>query len=198
MQPCYIESLIVIYAGEYRSSEQKEYVMSNNKAKKNQQFIADAIVNYFDRNDWAYQHAPEHCAFTGEIRINGPLGSVNFIVFADDDAAVCYHILPFSASTKERSLLAEYLTRVNFKLNRGTFELDFDDGEIRFKNRISLADIKANGDDDISFLLYLGCSMIEQFSPGILAVSFLKKTPEEAYLDCINSATKQTETPEEN
>ena len=172
--------------------------MNNKKTKENQQFIANAIINYFDRNDWTYRHDPENNSYSGEICINGPLGSVNFVVFADNDAAVCYHMLPFSASVKERRLLAEYLARVNISLYRGAFELDFTDGEIRFKNRISLADIKANGDDDISFLLCLGCSMIEQFSPGILAVFFGKRTPEEAYINCMNAAAERSETSAEN
>ena len=105
--------------------------MNNKKTKENQQFIANAIINYFDRNDWTYRHDPENNSYSGEICINGPLGSVNFVVFADNDAAVCYHMLPFSASVKERRLLAEYLARVNISLYRGAFELDFTDGEIR-------------------------------------------------------------------
>ena len=32
--------------------------------------------------------------------------------------------------------MAEYLTRANFGLNIGNFEMDFDDGEVRYKTSI--------------------------------------------------------------
>lgn len=156
--------------------------MSNNFTNKNRKFIINELKNYFDSNDWTCEYDAEKHLFTGEISLEGPLSNVTFIVFAGDDHAVCYHILPFSASLKERPQQAEFLTRVNCNLLRGYFEMDFEDGEIRYKHRISLADIKADI-EEISYMLFLGCSMIEQYSPGIIAISF-GKTPEEAYLDC--------------
>lgn len=157
--------------------------MSKNSAYENQQFITDELKNFFDSDNWIYEYNDENKVFTGEISIDGPISSVTFIVFAYTDHAVCYHVLPFSASNKERSLQAEYLTRINYNLARGCFEMNFEDGVIRYKHRISLADIRDNSFEEISYMLYLGCSMLEQYSPGIVGISF-GKTPEEAYLEC--------------
>ena len=64
--------------------------------------------------------------------------------------------------------------------------MDFSDGEIRFKHRISLADIKEDSFKAISYLVCFGCGMIEQYGSGIAAISF-GKNPEEAYLECAAS-----------
>ncbi|MBR1953062.1 MAG: YbjN domain-containing protein [Lentisphaeria bacterium] len=157
--------------------------MSKDSPNENLLFIVNELKNYFDSNDWMYEYDAERQCFTGGISLDGPLGSTNFIVFAHEDHAVCYHILPVSAKIKERPLQAEFLTRVNYNLARGCFEMDFSDGEIRYKHRISLADIKENSSEEISDMVYLGCFMLEQYGPGIVAISF-GRTPEEAYLDC--------------
>lgn len=160
--------------------------MSQDSANENQQFIVDELKNYFDSHDWNYEYDDENKVFSGGISIDGPLDSVKFFVFVHENHAVCYHILPLSASSGERPLQAEFITRVNYDLARGNFEMDFRDGEIRYKHRISLADIRDNSFTEISYMLCLGCGMIEQYSPGIVAISF-GKTPEEAYLECANN-----------
>ena len=160
--------------------------MSQNSTNENLQFIVDEIKNYFDSNDWKYEFDDENNVFSGGISVDGPLSSVSFFIFVHEDHAVCYHIPPLKASAKERPAQAEFFTRVNYNLARGCFEMDFSDGEIRYKHRISLADIRDNSFDEISYMICLGCSMIEQYSPGIVAISF-GKNPEEAYLECANS-----------
>lgn len=157
--------------------------MSDNNISADQQFIIDELAAYFDNDNWNYEYHEDNQVFTGEISLDGPLGSVKFVMFANEDHAVCYHILPITARPQERPAQAEFLTRVNYNLAQGSFQLDFSDGEIRYKHRASLADLRANSYESISYLLGLGCSMIEQYSPGIVAISF-GQSPEKAYLKC--------------
>ena len=160
--------------------------MSKKSENKSWQFIVDEIKNYFDSDDWVYEYDDENKVFSGGISIDGPLSNVTFYIFVHEDHAVCFHILPFNASPKERPAQAEFLTRANYNLTRGCFEMDFSDGEIRFKHRISLADIKEDSFKAISYLVCFGCGMIEQYGSGIAAISF-GKNPEEAYLECAAS-----------
>ena len=75
--------------------------------------------------------------------------------------------------------MAEYLTRANFNLRNGNFELNMSDGEIRFKTYVhtgaSTPDM--NAARQAIFLPFL---MIDRYGDGIIDVLFGFKTPREA------------------
>jgi hypothetical protein len=49
-----------------------------------------------------------------------------------------YSVFPTNAPEERRAALAELLTRANFGLYLGNFEMDWDDGEIRFKTSVAV------------------------------------------------------------
>ncbi len=51
----------------------------------------------------------------------------------DEDGFTVYTVFPVKAPEEKRGAVAAFLTRANYGLILGSFELDFDDGEIRFK-----------------------------------------------------------------
>lgn len=61
----------------------------------------------------------------------------------------------------------------------GNFELNFDDGEIRYKTSI---DVKNNflNSETIKQLVYTNVRMMDQYLPGITSVISGKMSPEEA------------------
>jgi len=52
-----------------------------------------------------------------------------------------YSGYPQKASSGARRAMAEFLTRANHGLSVGNFELDLDDGAVRFKTSVELADV---------------------------------------------------------
>ena len=74
-----------------------------------------------------------------------------------------------NAPGERMAAVAEFITRANYGLIIGNFELDFSDGEIRYKtsldvegDRLSQALIKQ--------LVYTNVLTMDQYLPGILAV----------------------------
>jgi hypothetical protein len=65
--------------------------------------------------------------------------------------------------------LAEFITRTNYGLIVGNFEMDFADGEIRYKTSIDI-----DGDEltseIIKHLVYANVTMMDEYLPGIIAV----------------------------
>lgn len=49
-----------------------------------------------------------------------------------------YSLVPWTAAADKLAAFAEAITRINYGLPVGNFELDYDDGEIRFKTAINL------------------------------------------------------------
>lgn len=75
--------------------------------------------------------------------------------------------------------MAEYLTRANYGLRDGNFELDFSDGEIRYKVFHSSID-GVPSKELIKNAVYIGLWMLERYGNGLLSVMFGIQTPAEA------------------
>jgi len=91
---------------------------------------------------------------------------------------VFYSILLTPAPVAKRNAIAEFLTRANYGMTIGNFELDFNDGEIRFKTSIDVEGDRL-APALIKRLVYTNVAMMDEYLPGIKAV-MEGETPEEA------------------
>jgi hypothetical protein len=58
----------------------------------------------------------------------------------DPPRLAIYSVYPDQTDPEARSEVAELLTRLNYGMYIGNFELDLDDGSVRFKTSLELAD----------------------------------------------------------
>ncbi len=75
--------------------------------------------------------------------------------------------------------VAEYLTRANYGLTIGNFELDFSDGEVRYKVTNFCGDIDLD-QEVIDRQVGCGYSMMDRYFPGIMKVMYSGVSPEDA------------------
>jgi len=114
------------------------------------------LKKVFTSYRWPYSEVEGMPVLLSELA--GPLGSWTFYaqIIEDQELIVFYSVCPLSVPEGRRPETADFLTRANYGLAVGNFELDFDDGEIRYKTvlevegrRISKALVKklvrANG-----------------------------------------------------
>lgn len=84
-----------------------------------------------------------------------------------------YSVAPVTAPTANRAAIAELIARTNFGLVIGNFELDFNDGEIRFKTSLELG---PDGVDGVAFaplfgrIVGINVRMMDRYLPGMLDV----------------------------
>ncbi len=62
-------------------------------------------------------------------------------VFPESERILVYSILSGNAPLERRERVAELFTRINYGLVLGNFEMDWDDGELRYKTSIDLEQI---------------------------------------------------------
>jgi hypothetical protein len=131
--------------------------------------ILSHLLNFFTEDDWSFtklQGEPVlRLAFQGE---NGKW-SCYAKAREEQQQFVFYSICPIVAPEEKRSVIAEFITRANYGMTIGNFELDFEDGEIRYK-----ASIDVEGDRLtpalIKNLVYTNVMMMDEYLPGIKAV----------------------------
>lgn len=89
--------------------------------------------------------------------------------------------LPLNVPPEYRAAVCEYITRVNYGVVLGGFEMNLDEGDLNYKIVGALG--RENEIDREAFcrLLYLGNSMLDKYAPGILAILYGGKTAAEAY-----------------
>lgn len=90
------------------------------------------LVQHFQSNDWAFESDEQqrvvHTTLTGDS------GQIRIVaaISEDDDLLEVLTILPVNAPPNKRYEAAEFCNRASFGMKIGRFELDFDDGTVRF------------------------------------------------------------------
>ncbi len=98
--------------------------------------IAQAIKEFLTNDDWHYSFDEQRGLFKFGLSIKGKIKKVRYLVDVKDDAYLVYAIAPIGGDEDDRNMMmemAEFICRANYGLKSGNFELDMDDGEIRFK-----------------------------------------------------------------
>jgi hypothetical protein len=146
---------------------------------------ADALAffaRHLDGLNWKYHpQSDAPVLFSG---FNGKDVQWDFNMVARDKGDGLFQLsvnsfIPNKVPADRRQKLAETLTRINWELNLGCFEMDFADGEIRFRTGIALpaADIT---DGVVEHLIRSNIAIVDDRFHQILAILYSDITPEEA------------------
>ena len=133
--------------------------------------LFDAMIDFFKTDDWPF------------IQLEGrPILSLNFdgkngkwTCFAQVREAqqqfIFYSVCPVNAPAEKRVALAEFITRANYGSIIGNFEMDFDDGEIRYKTSCDAEGLTLSP-ALFKNLVYANVSMMDLYLPGILSLLY--------------------------
>ena len=131
--------------------------------------LLSQIIHFFTEDDWSFtklQGEPVlRTAFQGE---NG-----KWVCYArareEQQQFVFYSICPIDIPKYKRFAISEFLTRANYGMTIGNFELDFTDGEVRYKTSIDVEGDRLSH-ALIKHLVYINVTMMDEYLPGIIAV----------------------------
>lgn len=146
--------------------------------------VFNAIRRFLDKKH-LYYHASE---ILGLIQLDLPTDSmirrVDLRINVKNDYYIVRALSSVSADPKDAksmARLAEYLTRVNYRLRNGNFEMDYRDGELAFKCYVDChggVPVEEAIDDSI----FCPPAMFHQYGNGILQV--MGVDPAQALEDC--------------
>jgi hypothetical protein len=103
-----------------------------------------------------------------------------------DRAFLFYSVCAVDVPEARRSAVAEFITRVNFGLVSGNFEMDWADSEVRFKAGIELTGITPTT-ELVAALVQPNLSAILRYLPGLLMVIRNEAEPVTAREECEDS-----------
>ena len=141
--------------------------------------ILETVLKFFSDDEWPFSRLEERPILrTGFAGDNGEW-TCYAQVQEEQERFIFYSVCPVKAPEEKRPAMAEFLTRVNYGLVIGNFEMDFSDGEIRSKtsadfegDRASVAVIKN--------LVYANVLTMDLYLPGIMSVLYGDVSPAQA------------------
>jgi hypothetical protein len=92
---------------------------------------------------------------------------------------VFYSVLDTNVPPDKRSAVAEFLTRANYGVYIGNFEMDYSDGEVRYKTSITVKGDRLTP-ALVKNLVYINVIMMDEYFPGIMSVIYAGVSPADA------------------
>jgi hypothetical protein len=129
----------------------------------------EELKRVFVDNDWPFSEVRGAQVLVSDL--SGPLGTWKFYaqVVDEQDLILFYSVCPLRVPAGRRPEVSQFLTGANYGLAAGNFELDFEDGEIRYKTALH---IQGGGLDGtlVKRLVRSNGMAMESYLPGIGAV----------------------------
>lgn len=148
-------------------------------AKEYSSQIANTLISHMEEEEYKYEFDKENGLINMSFKIKSKLGRVKFVLNIFKDFYVSYAHIDLNADEDSRKEVAEYLTRANYGMSLGNFELDMSDGEIRYKVAIDCDHCQLSS-QMIEDSLYNPILMFQRYGDEMIKVMMGTESAEEA------------------
>lgn len=153
------------------------------------QSIITAIKAHLDAHDLSYNFREDCSVFDFHLGVPDVVNTLQLAIIVHDDSFTVSASYPLGVNLTDddtMTTMAKFLTRVNYGLRHGNFEMNLDSGRIRYKVHCSCADIQPS-DAMIRESIHCPASMFHKYGPGIRGILFHNMTDDEAEDTCENN-----------
>ncbi len=150
--------------------------------------IATAINKFLVEDDWHFTFDEKKGLFKFGLNLRGKLKNIRYLIDVKKEEYIVYAISPIGADVDDKSMMAamaEFMCRANYGLMNGNFELDMNDGEIRFKVFVPCNGIIPSN-KWVQNSIYCPAGMFKRYGDGIIDIIFNNSDVEETVLKCEN------------
>ncbi|HEY5955912.1 MAG TPA: YbjN domain-containing protein [Polyangiaceae bacterium] len=127
------------------------------------------LERFFEDDGWAITKQPEHEIIWVGFEGNNGQWKCCAQAREEEQQVVFYSICPRRVEASMRAAMAEFITRANYGIVIGNFELDYSDGEVRFKTSIDVEDARLTP-PLIHHVVYANLLMTDRYLPGVTAI----------------------------
>jgi len=139
------------------------------------------VKQFFELDGWSFTESDTDSGLL--LRFGGKNGQWRCYarVRREQGQFIFYSYAPLEVPEAKRTAIAEFVTRANFGLSIGNFELSFDSGTLQFRTGIDV-----QGHEEclsagiLKHLVYANVMAMDRYLPGIRSVVERDETPEQA------------------
>ena len=159
------------------------------------QVLARKIDQFLTDDDWKYTFDEDIGLFRFTFSINSKLKQLLYDIKVNDDEYMVYANCSVGPEKDDKELmtkLAEFFCRANYGLRIGCFEMDMNDGEIRYKVCVDCDGDSEPTEEIIKNSIIVPAYMFDRYGNGMLEVIFAGKDPEQAVKDAESDLKEDT------
>lgn len=153
-------------------------------AEEIKQSVVKEIQTVFDTIGYKYDYIPDKSVFEISFSLRASIKETKIYLFVEDTFFIALATTPLFV-TKNTSLVYEYIARVNHGLLNGNFEIDPDDGEVRYKVFVKFGD-RIPSTMAIADSVSVPVNMMDRYIDGVLDVMTGAVKP----ADAVNAANQ--------
>lgn len=150
--------------------------------------IVEAIKQHLEEEDIKRVSFDESSGtFSFIINIKGPISICQFLIKVREEDFSVFAFSPLRPTPDKPDTMikmAEFITRANYGMKSGCFDLDLRDGELRFRCYVNCEENQIPNQSVIRASIGVPAAMLRLYAPGIIAVIFNGMDPESAVEMC--------------
>ena len=138
--------------------------------------LLDTVSGWLKEDAWKFEiHEEKNVVKTG---VKGESASYTLVFRVNEErqTVVLYVMSPNGVGEEKRMAVSEYLTRANYGLSIGNFEMDFDDGEVRYKVSVDVEGSELTA-KMVQNMILAGVTTMDHYYTGMMAIVYGKESP---------------------
>lgn len=134
------------------------------------------VIDFLEAEEWPVRQVGEQTFLQTAFQGKNGAWTCYIDCRAEFGQVLVYSIAPQPVPEAMRAAVAEYLTRANWGLMIGNFELDYADGEVRYKTSLQLENTPLTV-DLLRPLVFDNVVVMDKYLPGLEAVRTGQQSP---------------------
>ncbi|MBQ4050860.1 MAG: YbjN domain-containing protein [Oscillospiraceae bacterium] len=143
--------------------------------------IERSVKEYLDSQNWKYKHEEEKHRFIFGMKLDceNVDGCMLVVTARDEEDLSCKALYEFKVPENSRPAVTEYITRANYGLFLGNFQMDLNDGELIYQTYAAFYDHRAM-QQEVRRVIQVAIHMAERYGQGFYDIINYGVDPAEA------------------
>ena len=137
--------------------------------------IVNSIREFMEKDDWHFSFDSDKGVFRFGVSVGNRLKNIRCCILVYDDCYTVYAVSPIGPDEDNKEMmnnLSEFICRANFGLSNGNFEMDYMDGEIRYKTFVYCGNDITSASEIIKESIYTPVAMFDKYGSEITDIIF--------------------------
>ena len=139
--------------------------------KMEREQIIDAVRDWLDQDDWRYEFDAEETLIRLNLTLTSKIKKAHIVFLFKEDCYTLYATAPINGDTDDLTELNKFIAMANYGLRNGNFELDFRDGEIRYKTFVNCDGLETLPEEIIKDSVLAACFTLDRYGDGLAALA---------------------------
>jgi len=145
--------------------------------------LLQQLIKYLTADDWRYSTDEERGVVLTGIRGESTHYNCMFVVTENPRRLTFYSHIGYEVPEIKRHRMCEFLTRANYGLVLGNFEMDMTDGEIRYRTSLDLSDENLTH-KQLMTLIWVNLFTFDRYYSGITRIMYGNSSAVDAIAEC--------------